>query len=363
MKIVSVVGARPQFIKLSVVSREIRKRHKEIIIHTGQHYDLNMSDNFFRELDIPRPDINLGIGSMSHSSQIVAMMQSLERELSRINPDLIMLYGDTNSTLAGALTASKMHIPAAHVEAGLRSFNMRMQEEINRVATDRISSFLFCPSNNAVNNLHRENIRAGVFNVGDVMLDSLNYFKGKLKRGVLNRYHLRDNDYCLATIHRAENTDNLKKLKIILDAFTDSGEKILFLVHPRTRKMINKGVKNLGANIILVEPVGYLDMLSLEGSAKKIITDSGGVQKEAYYLKVPCLTIREETEWIETVNCGANKLLPINKKIISRAITEEWDGASFRKNLYGNGTAAKKIILIIDKRADKIIFAKKSSLR
>ena len=362
MKIISVVGARPQFIKLSVVSREIRRRHKEIIIHTGQHYDLNMSDNFFKELDIPRPDINLGIGSMPYASQIAAMMQSLERELSRINPDMIMLYGDTNSTLAGALTASKMRIPAAHVEAGLRSFNMRMREEINRVATDHISSFLFCPSNNAVDNLRRENVRAGVFNVGDVMLDSLKYFKDKIKRGVLNKYRLQRKGYHLATIHRAENTDNLRKLKIILDAFTDSGEKILFPVHPRTKKMIKRGVRNLGANVILIEPVGYLDMLSLEGAAKKIITDSGGVQKEAYYLKVPCLTIREETEWIETVNCGANKLLPINKKIISGAITEEWDRVSFTKNLYGDGTAAKKILSIIGKTTDEIISLKKGCL-
>ena len=362
MKIISVVGARPQFIKLSVVSREIRRRHKEIIIHTGQHYDLNMSDNFFKELDIPRPDINLGIGSMPYASQIAAMMQSLEGELSRINPDMIMLYGDTNSTLAGALTASKMRIPAAHVEAGLRSFNMRMREEINRVATDHISSFLFCPSNNAVDNLRRENVRAGVFNVGDVMLDSLKYFKDKIKRMVLDKYHLQRKRYHLATIHRAENTDNLRKLKIILDAFTDSGEKILFPVHPRTKKMIKRGVRNLGANVILIEPVGYLDMLSLEGAAKKIITDSGGVQKEAYYLKVPCLTIREETEWTETVNCGANKLLPINKKIISGAITEEWDRVSFTKNLYGDGTAAKKILSIIDKTADEIISLKKGCL-
>ena len=199
MKIISIVGARPQFIKLSAVSREIRRRHKEIIIHTGQHYDLNMSDNFFKELDIPRPDINLGIGPMPHASQIAAMTESLERELSRINPDLIMLYGDTNSTLAGALTASRMRIPAAHVEAGLRSFNMRMQEEKNRVATDHLSSFLFCPSKNAVANLGRENVRAGVFNVGDVMLDSLNYFKGKIKKNVLDKYRLQDKGYYLAT--------------------------------------------------------------------------------------------------------------------------------------------------------------------
>ncbi len=362
MKIISVVGTRPQFIKLSAVSREIRKRHKEIIIHTGQHYDLNMSDNFFKEMDILRPDINLGIGSMPYASQIAAMMESLQRELSRIKPGLIMLYGDTNSTLAGALTASKMRIPAAHVEAGLRSFNMRMQEEINRVAADHISSFLFCPSKNAVDNLRRENITAGVFSVGDVMLDSLKYFKGRIKDTVLDKYRLQHKGYHLATIHRAENADSPRKLKVILDAFADSGEKILFPVHPRTKKMISKVVRNLGANIKLIEPVGYLDMLSLEGSAKKIITDSGGVQKEAYYLKVPCLTIREETEWIETVNCGANKLLPVNKKIISRAITEEWGGVSFTKNLYGNGTAAKKIISIIDKRADEIISRKKSCL-
>lgn len=362
MKIISVVGARPQFIKLSVVSREIRKRHKEVIIHTGQHYDLNMSDNFFKELDIPCPDINLAIGSMPYASQITAMIRSLKGELSRLNPDMIMLYGDTNSTLAGALTASKMRIPAAHVEAGLRSFNMRMQEEINRVATDHLSSFLFCPSKNAVDNLRRENVKAGVFNVGDVMLDSLNYFKNKIKSGVLDKYRLQRKGYHLATIHRAENTDNIRKLKIILDAFTDSGEKILFPIHPRTKKMIKRGVRNLGANIILIEPVGYLDMLSLEWAAKKIITDSGGVQKEAYYLKVPCLTIREETEWIETVNCGSNKLLPVNKKMILRAITEECGGTSFTKNLYGNGTAAKNILSIIDKSTDRIISGKKNGL-
>lgn len=349
MKIISIVGARPQFIKLSVVSREIRKQHEEAIIHTGQHYDPNMSEKFFEEMDISYPDINLEIGSMPHASQTAAMMQAIEEKLFGINADLVIVYGDTNTTLAGGLVASKMHIPVAHVEAGLRSYNKLMPEELNRVITDHLSSILFCPSQNAVENLRKENITRNVFNVGDVMLDSLGYYKKKTNAKILEKYRLREKQYCLATIHRAENTDNLNKLKVILEAFEDSKETIVFPIHPRTYKLIVKNACPLGKNIKLIEPVGYLDMLCLEKYSKKIITDSGGVQKEAYYFNIPCLTIREETEWIETIKCKANKLLRINKEEIVEAIRKKNKEQLFKDNFYGTGSAASKILAIINR--------------
>ncbi len=311
MKFVSIVGARPQFIKAAVLSRELRKQHIEILVHTGQHYDANMSDVFFQEMEIPKPVYNLNIGSGNHGEQTGAMLEGIEKVLLQEKPDWCLVYGDTNSTLAGAIAASKLHIKIAHVEAGLRSFNRRMPEEINRVLTDHISDLLLCPTQTAVENLKLEGITKGVHLTGDVMYEALMWAIEKAKKSskILQELNLIPKNYLLATVHRAENTDNPERLKNILDAFNQLNKIIIWPVHPRTRKKlkeINWKPKN---HLKLIEPVGYLDMVQLESNASLIITDSGGIQKEAYWLQVPCVTLREETEWVETVESGWNKLV------------------------------------------------------
>jgi UDP-N-acetylglucosamine 2-epimerase len=325
MKVASIVGARPQFIKAAVVSRELRKQHQEVLIHTGQHYDDNMSQLFFRELDIPEPDYNLGVGSGPHGAQTGTMLVRIERVLRKEKPDWVLVYGDTNSTLAGALAAAKLHIPVAHVEAGLRSFNRRMPEELNRVVVDHVSDLLFAPTETAMKNLEREGLIERAHLVGDVMEEALHYYLpiARERSTILKRLQLDPKSYYLVTVHRAENTDSKQSLENILRALVQLDHPVVFPLHPRTRKMIERfGLgRFLNADgIRYLDPVGYLEMLVLEENALTILTDSGGVQKEAYWLGVPCVTLREETEWVETVETGWNVLAGVETKRILAAI-------------------------------------------
>ncbi|MCS0790798.1 UDP-N-acetylglucosamine 2-epimerase (non-hydrolyzing) [Cytobacillus firmus] len=346
MKFLTVIGARPQFIKAAPVSRELRKNHHEIYIHTGQHYDKNMSDIFFEELNIPKPDYHLNVGSASHGRQTADMLAGIEEIILDEKPDYLLVYGDTNSTVAGAMAAAKLHIPVIHIEAGLRSFNKKMPEELNRIMTDHISEFLFCPTNTAVKNLTNENITENVFNVGDVMYDAVKYNQqlSEEKSSILKDLGLKKKDYYLITVHRAENTDNEKNIKNIIAAFSKIEGKKVWPIHPRTKNII----KNLGIDLdsvpelLVIDPVGYLDILSLESNATKIITDSGGIQKEAYFLQVPCITLREQTEWIETLEDSANILTGTDPEKIQDAIAENPSPAY--KEYFGNGDASLKIV-------------------
>lgn len=361
MKIVTIVGARPQFVKAAAVSRVIREKHTEILVHTGQHYDNNMSDIFFEELHIPKPDINLGVGSGSHAKQTAEMMIGIEEILLKEKPDYLMVYGDTNSTLAGAIAAAKIHVPIIHVEAGLRSFNMRMPEEQNRILTDRISTFLLCPTDVAVENLEKEGLTEGVFNVGDVMCDAVLYYSRLLNEKPASHYfsHLQGlfedvkevADWYLATVHRAENTDSLEKVKEILDAFEQLDAPVIFPVHPRTKGMVKELVDSVGyKNTIFVEPMGYLDMLYFVKNAKKAVTDSGGLQKETYILNTPCVTVRDQTEWVETLIGNHNILAKPNAKDIVDKVMNTVIDESKKANHYGNGDAAEKICELISKK-------------
>ncbi len=348
LKIATIIGARPQFIKAAAVSRLLRNDADEIILHTGQHYDENLSQIFFDELDIPTPQYNLGVGSGTHGVQTGEMLAKIEAVLIDTQPDWVIVYGDTNSTLAGALTAAKLHIKVAHVEAGLRSFNRRMPEEINRILTDHISDYLFCPSDVAVVNLANEGITEKVVIVGDVMADSLSYAaqKAEMKSGILESLSLEPGQFYLATVHRAENTDDSKRLENILVVLTSLDKKVVFPIHPRTRRAIEhyRFQRYLSAsNIELIDPLGYLDMVRLEGAAKMILTDSGGIQKEAYWLQVPCVTLRDETEWVETVQSGWNVLAGGEKEKIIGKITH-FKVPVDHPNLYGDGKAARKIV-------------------
>jgi len=331
MKIISVVGARPQFIKLSALSRELRKKHQEIILHTGQHYDDELSRVFFSELSIPQPDYNLGIGSFEHGAQTGRMLEAIEQVLLFEKPDLVIVYGDTNSTLAGALASAKHNIPVAHVEAGLRSFKKSMPEEINRVLTDHVSSLLFCPTPTAVKNLKREGITRGVYLVGDVMYDSLreNLPVAEKRSRIMKKLHLKKRGFYLCTIHRAENTDIKENLEKIAHILTNLDGKVVFPIHPRTRK----GLSEFGLlegllsqkHLLMLEPVSYLDMLILEKNARCVLTDSGGVQKEAFFLKTPCLTLREETEWVETLENGSNQLLGLEvDRVLQKVVRKNY---------------------------------------
>lgn len=351
-KIISIVGARPQFIKAAPLSRQLRKRFKEVLVHTGQHYDQNMSPIFFEELSIPKPDYNLDIGSGSHGEQTGRMLIEIEKVLMRERPYIVLVYGDTNSTLAGALAAIKLHVPIAHVEAGLRSYNREMPEEINRLVADHISNVLLCPTDTAVENLKKEGISKGVFNVGDVMYDALKTNKelAKSKTDILKDLDLRSKSYIFATVHRAENTDKEENLRNILEAFGESGETIIFPAHPRTVSVMKKlGLKvESWSNIKITDPVGYLESLVLQENAKKVLTDSGGVQKEAYLLEVPCITLREETEWVETVKDGWNVLVGADKKKILEAISD-FNPRNKQHDYFGTGNSAAKIVEILDK--------------
>jgi UDP-N-acetylglucosamine 2-epimerase len=352
MKIISVVGARPQFIKAVLVSRELRKSHQEILVHTGQHYDVELSKIFFDELNIPQPDYNLGIGSDTHARQTARMMIAIEDTLVAENPGLVLVYGDTNSTLAGALAGVKLHIPVAHVEAGLRMFDKDIPEEVNRVLTDHISTLLFAPTQTAVDNLKREDINDGVYLTGDVMLDSFLQFSKVAKRnsGILHELGLGKKGYLLATVHRARNTEIEENLKNIVEAFSGMDEKIVFPIHPRTVKYLKQyglyGQLRDAANVLLISPIGYLDSIMLTRNARKILTDSGGLQKEAYFSEVPCITLDEVTGWIETVEDGWNVLIGADKHQIVEAV-KHFEPKGKQRDVFGDGRAAKKIAEIL----------------
>ena len=351
MKIITIVGARPQFIKAAPVSKTLRTEHEEIIIHTGQHYDANMSDIFFNELKIPRPDYNLEIGSGSHGMMTGRMLEKLEEIYLKEKPDFVLVYGDTNSTLAGALAASKLLIPVIHIEAGLRSFNKAMPEEQNRILTDHISDLLLVPTEDAIKNLTNEGIKKGIHNVGDVMYDAVLMFKeiAKSKSGLLKELDVNSGEYILTTIHRAENTNDINRLRNMIEALNESGEKIILPLHPRTKKFIEGYGLNFNENIKVIDPIGYLEMLMLEENSKMIVTDSGGVQKEAYFMGNPCITMRDETEWVETVACGWNVVVGTDKNKILDNI-RNFKPTSIQQAIFGDGNAAQKILNIINER-------------
>jgi len=351
MQIFTIIGARPQFVKCAPVSAALRKVHNEFLVHTGQHYDDNMSHIFFDEMGIPKPDVNLEVGSGSHAVQTAAMMTGLEPLMLNHKPDAVMIYGDTNSTVAAALVAAKLHIPVIHIEAGLRSFNLKMPEEINRIVADRLSKILCCPTETAVRNLNDEGIKYGVINTGDVMYDAVLMFKPlSEKSDILKTLNVDSKKYNLITIHRASNTDNLDNLLNILNGANESGQQSIFPIHPRTKNIIkNNGINiNSFKNINFIESLGYLDFMKLASNAKTITTDSGGLQKEAYWHGVPCITVREETEWVETVDSGWNLLIGPNRKKLNNALQEFVPFAN-RADFYGNGHASEKIVEAISK--------------
>jgi len=365
MKILTVVGARPQFIKAAPVSRVLRRQHTEVLLHTGQHYDTTMSAVFFDELDIAQPDYNLGIGSGPHGAQTGAMLTGIEQVLLAEQPDVVLVYGDTNSTLAAALSAAKLHIPVAHVEAGLRSFNRRMPEEINRLLTDHLARWLFCPTQTAVDNLRAEGVTTGVWQVGDVMVDAMNYYLPiaqsrpplfprrdggwRMEGGgwrMEAEAEVEAGSYYLVTLHRPRNVDDPARLAGILSVLGELDRPVLLPAHPRTVRAIEAAGLVLPSSVWIMQPVGYLDMLALEANAHRILTDSGGVQKEAYLVGVPCITLREETEWVETVEVGWNQLVGADPAAILAAVSsprpEGRAGA-----LFGDGKASQRIVRIL----------------
>lgn len=364
MKIVTIIGARPQFVKAAAFSNNFRKikNNIEILVHTGQHYDQNMSDIFFEELNIPKPDYNLGIGSFSHGIQTGKMLEKIEEILLKEKPDGVLLYGDTNSTLAGALSASKLLIPVFHVEAGLRSYDMTMPEEQNRILTDHISTLLFAPTPTAVKCLKKEGITKGIYNVGDIMYEAVlnnvniaekKYSKNKWLRELITENkqvkNLKEKEYYLATIHRPVNTDNENNLKIIFETLNGLDKKVILPIHPRTIKKISSLNLNLD-NIIIIEPVGYLLMLYLTKNAHMVITDSGGLQKEAFFLRTPCTTFRDTTEWVETLDNKWNVLCKINQHEILNAIYRKRTFLNkSQAKKFGDGLTSNKIIEIINK--------------
>lgn len=347
MRFLTVVGARPQFIKAAPLSAVLRRYHSEYLVHTGQHYDDNMSRVFFDELGIPKPDVSLQIGSGSHGKQTGDMLTALEKVFLDQTPDAIILYGDTNTTLAAALAASKLHIPIAHIEAGLRSFNRKMPEEVNRVVTDHLSHWLFAPCAAAVKQLKREGIQEHVYDVGDIMLDSIQMFSDRAERisEVWARLRLEPSTYALATIHRASNTDSEPVLRRLIRTLNELPMTVVLPLHPRTAQALRKHRIEIGSSIRVVEPQGYLDMLKLLRGATIILTDSGGIQKEAYYVGVPCVTLRSETEWTETVSAGWNILAGSDPVLIRDGVDSFLARRpSDRPALYGDGNTVSKIL-------------------
>ncbi len=359
MKVVSIVGARPEFVQALPVSLALRQHSEEILVHTGQHYDYLMSQAFFDELGVPAPDYNLEVGSGSHGQQTAQMLQLVEEVLLREKPGLVIVRGDTNSTIAGALAAAKLNIPVAHIEAGERSFNRDMPEEINRLVTDCVADHHFCASKRAVDRLAAEGVTGSVHFVGDVMLDSMlhNLPLARKNSTVLERLDLAETNYTLVTVHRSSNTDDPEILRQIVHALNQTGEKIIFPAHPRTRLVLEKLNMVFADNVQLIDPVGYFDIVVLEENARLIATDSGGVQREAYFLGVPCLTMRNETEWVETVETGWNRLVGTTPEMILEA-WYDFEPPTDHPPIFGDGTAGQKIsdILrrLIDDPADRI---------
>jgi UDP-GlcNAc3NAcA epimerase len=358
MKIVTVIGARPQFIKAAVVSRMLRQTPgcTEILVHTGQHYDENMSDVFFQELEIPMPAYHLGVGSGGHGAMTGRMLEAIENVLLETRPDKVLVYGDTNSTLAGALTAAKLHIPVAHVEAGLRSFNRKMPEEINRVVADHLATWLYAPTEAAIANLQNEGIADDkVYLVGDVMYDAALYYGARARSDTLDRFGLESKKYVLATIHRAENTDKVSRLRDVFGALSAIAEEmpVVLPLHPRTRAALTreKLLDACSPHLKLLDPLGYLDMVMLEKHASVIATDSGGVQKEAFFHRVPCVTLRDETEWVELVELGWNRLVPpTNAATIQAGVLQSLRDTKKRAapdELYGGGQAGETITRLL----------------
>lgn len=354
MKILTVIGARPQFIKAATVSRAIASCDNvmEVIVHTGQHYDANMSDVFFEELSIPIPDFHLGLGGGSHGEMTGRMLEAVEGIMLDEQPDIVLVYGDTNSTLAGALAAAKLHFPVAHVEAGLRSFNRRMPEEINRILTDHVSEMLFVPTETALRNLSNEGLpEERTFLVGDVMFDAAVFYRSQARQpAFVAEFNLASDDFILATIHRAENTDSPERLAAILRALGRTGQRVVLPLHPRTHQRIDKLGISLPSSILITKPVGYLEMVWLEVNASIIATDSGGVQKEAFFHGKPCITFRDETEWVELVEAGWNRVVGADETGIYEAISQS-DIPLSKPFLYGEGNAAQKILKIMKKNA------------
>ncbi len=354
MKVLTIIGARPQFIKAAAVSRAIRKSDiKEVIVHTGQHFDKNMSDIFFSEMNIPLPDYNLNINSLSHGAMTGRMIEEIEKVVLKENPDVLIVYGDTNSTIAGALAAKKLHIKIAHVEAGLRSFNMAMPEEVNRILTDRISDYLFCPTDTAVKNLFKEgfeNIDCQIENVGDVMFDASMFYSQRAdeKAEIAKSLGLEPNTYVLCTVHRQENTDDAERIRSIFDALNQINQKkrIILPLHPRTRKIVAE--LGIVPDFKVIDPVGYFDIIHLMKNASLVMTDSGGMQKEAFFFKKYCLTMRDETEWVELVENKVNELVGADKDAIVGAFNTCVDKQFLNVPLlYGDGNASQKIVSIL----------------
>lgn len=350
MKLVTILGARPQFVKAATVSRELKKAGvQEVIVHTGQHFDHNMSQVFFDDMEIPQPDYNLEISGLNHGAMTGRMLEKIEEVLIKERPDYTLVYGDTNSTLAGALAAVKLHIPVAHVEAGLRSFEMKMPEEVNRILTDRISSVLFCPTSTAIKNLHREgydDFNCKVILSGDVMYDAVRYYGSKIdtQATIFQKEKLENVPFILVTLHRAENTNDPKRLKEICEALNEISRevRIVLPLHPRTRVFLEK--QNIQLEATIIEPVGYFDMLALLRNSKMVMTDSGGLQKEAYFFEKFCITLRDQTEWVELVEAGANALAGANKEAILRLFKENYNKSiRLKEGLYGDGHAATLI--------------------
>lgn len=342
MKIVSIIGARPQFIKAAVISKEIERRTgiEDVLIHTGQHYDESMSKIFFDELEIPHPNYNLEVGSGLHGAQTAAMLKKTEQILIKEKPDWVLVYGDTNSTIAGSLAAAKLHIKIAHVEAGLRSFNKLMPEEINRIITDRISDLLLVPSKNAMQLLGKENLSDNAVFTGDVMFDSILFYQKMAEEKYSLKNITSETDYHLATVHRAENTDDKKRLQNIFSAFSEMEKPVVLPLHPRTKSKLD-GIK-FNDNIKIMKPVSYLEMILLLKNSSKVLTDSGGLQKEAYFMKKPCITMRDETEWIETLNGNWNFIVGTDKDlIIEKTSVNSFDEQG---EYYGDGKAGEKIV-------------------
>lgn len=355
MKVVSVVGARPNFVKAVMVSRQLRKIATEILVHTGQHYDIKLSHIFFEQLGLPKPVYNLEVGSGTHAQQTAEALIRIENVLLKEKPDWVIVYGDVNSTLAGSLAAAKLHIPIAHVEAGIRAYNKEIPEEINRVFTDYVSTLLFCPTQTAVENLAKESIKKGVFNTGDVMYDAVLFYfeKASAQSKIIDKLNLKSKDYLLTTLHRPSTTDNRESLFSVIKALSELDGQVIFPIHPRTRKAIDDAQIKTSfdlSNIEFIEPVSYFDMLILTKNAKIMITDSGGLQKEAYFLKTPCVTCIEEEddEWPELAAARANRMVGTVTEKIIEAVNKPYPAIKDAKE-FGDGNAARKMAALLEK--------------